>query len=161
MQGMMDPRGVPLSAADPSLMEALERAHALALGFEGDPVAEIDAALEQSPDFVMGHLFKAGMLTQAMETRVYQPMVAALEAAEAMADRANERERGHMAAIRAWIEGDFTRACDHWDAVLVDHPRDLLALHKTARAMQVGGVGLYSKSGFVHVDTGRVRYWGS
>ena len=128
MQGMMDPRGVPLSAADPSLMEALERAHALALGFEGDPVAEIDAALEQSPDFVMGHLFKAGMLTQAMETRVYQPMVAALEAAEAMADRANERERGHMAAIRAWIEGDFTRACDHWDAVLVDHPRDLLAL---------------------------------
>ncbi len=39
--------------------------------------------------------------------------------------------------------------------------RDLLALHKTARAMQVGGVGLYSKSGFVHVDTGRVRYWGS
>lgn len=39
--------------------------------------------------------------------------------------------------------------------------RDLLALHKTARQMQLGGVGLYSKSGFVHVDTGRVRYWGS
>lgn len=39
--------------------------------------------------------------------------------------------------------------------------RDLLALHKTARAMKVGGVGLYTKSGFVHVDTGRVRYWGS
>jgi len=39
--------------------------------------------------------------------------------------------------------------------------RDLLALHKTARAMQAGGVGLYSKSGFVHLDTGRVRYWGS
>ncbi len=39
--------------------------------------------------------------------------------------------------------------------------RDLKALHKTARALQVGGVGLYSKSGFVHVDTGRVRYWGS
>ena len=39
--------------------------------------------------------------------------------------------------------------------------RDLLALHKTARAMQAGGVGLYSKSGFVHVDTGRVRFWGS
>lgn len=39
--------------------------------------------------------------------------------------------------------------------------RDLLALHKTARNLQAGGVGLYSKSGFVHVDTGRVRYWGS
>ncbi|MGD1880238.1 MAG: DUF882 domain-containing protein [Kiloniellaceae bacterium] len=39
--------------------------------------------------------------------------------------------------------------------------RDLLALHKTALAMKAGGVGLYSKSGFVHVDTGRVRHWGA
>jgi uncharacterized protein YcbK (DUF882 family) len=39
--------------------------------------------------------------------------------------------------------------------------RDLKALHKTALALQAGGVGLYSKSGFIHVDTGRVRHWGS
>jgi uncharacterized protein YcbK (DUF882 family) len=39
--------------------------------------------------------------------------------------------------------------------------RDLKALHKTALTMQAGGVGLYSKSGFVHVDTGRVRHWGA
>jgi len=39
--------------------------------------------------------------------------------------------------------------------------RDLQVLHKTALAMQVGGVGLYTKSGFVHVDTGRVRHWGA
>ena len=39
--------------------------------------------------------------------------------------------------------------------------RDLLALHKVAVAMKAGGVGLYTKSGFVHVDTGRVRYWGA
>ncbi len=34
-------------------------------------------------------------------------------------------------------------------------------LHLAARALNAGGVGLYSKTGFVHVDTGRVRYWGS
>lgn len=39
--------------------------------------------------------------------------------------------------------------------------RDLKALHKAALALQAGGVGLYSKSGFVHVDTGRVRHWGA
>jgi len=39
--------------------------------------------------------------------------------------------------------------------------RDLKGLHKTALALQAGGVGLYTKSGFVHVDTGRVRHWGS
>jgi len=39
--------------------------------------------------------------------------------------------------------------------------RDLRALHKAALALNAGGVGLYSKSGFIHVDTGRVRHWGA
>ena len=38
--------------------------------------------------------------------------------------------------------------------------RDLTDLHKTALAMRAGGVGMYTKSNFVHVDVGRVRYWG-
>lgn len=37
--------------------------------------------------------------------------------------------------------------------------RDLVKLHKAARAAKAGGVGLYKSSGFIHVDTGRVRYW--
>jgi uncharacterized protein YcbK (DUF882 family) len=32
-------------------------------------------------------------------------------------------------------------------------------LRDTARKMRAGGVGYYPKSDFVHVDTGRVRYW--
>jgi uncharacterized protein YcbK (DUF882 family) len=28
-------------------------------------------------------------------------------------------------------------------------------------ALKAGGVGLYTRSGFVHLDTGRVRTWGS
>ncbi|NNG05714.1 MAG: DUF882 domain-containing protein [Inquilinus sp.] len=38
---------------------------------------------------------------------------------------------------------------------------DLATLHREASAMRAGGVGLYTRSNFVHVDTGRVRYWGS
>lgn len=37
--------------------------------------------------------------------------------------------------------------------------REVSALRRTARALQAGGVGYYPKSGFVHVDVGRVRYW--
>lgn len=33
------------------------------------------------------------------------------------------------------------------------------ALRDTARALRAGGVGYYPSDGFVHVDTGRVRYW--
>ncbi len=37
---------------------------------------------------------------------------------------------------------------------------DLKHLHKASVAAKSGGVGLYTGSNFVHLDTGRVRYWG-
>ena len=39
--------------------------------------------------------------------------------------------------------------------------RDLSTLHQSAVALQGGGVGFYPSSNFVHVDVGRVRYWGA
>lgn len=36
---------------------------------------------------------------------------------------------------------------------------DVKALEAWARRLRLGGVGLYLGSGFIHVDTGRVRYW--
>ena len=36
---------------------------------------------------------------------------------------------------------------------------ELLRLHKAAVSLKAGGVGLYRGSNFIHVDTGRVRYW--
>ena len=123
-----DPRGVPVSCDSWEALEDLETAHFQALGFHGDPLAAIDAVIEAHPDFVMGHCLKAGLLTQAMETRVYGDMVASLKAAESLAGKANDRERGHIAAIRAWVDGDFHDAVERWEAVLVDYPRDLLAL---------------------------------
>jgi uncharacterized protein YcbK (DUF882 family) len=35
----------------------------------------------------------------------------------------------------------------------------LLDLHRAAVTLRSGGVGLYRASNFIHVDTGRVRYW--
>ena len=37
--------------------------------------------------------------------------------------------------------------------IKLEHLRD------AARALKIGGVGYYPGSNFVHVDTGRVRYW--
>ncbi|MCR9254865.1 MAG: tetratricopeptide repeat protein [Alphaproteobacteria bacterium] len=128
MQQLADCRGVAVTASDRKAIEGLERAHDMALGFYGDAIAEIDRTLEAYPDFIMGHLFKAAWLTQAMETRIYPIMVGALERAEARWDHANDRERGHMKAVRAWVDGDFYQAVQHWEAVLVEEPRDLLAL---------------------------------
>jgi len=39
--------------------------------------------------------------------------------------------------------------------------RKLSALRTAALDLQTGGVGYYPKSDFIHIDTGRVRQWGS
>ena len=36
---------------------------------------------------------------------------------------------------------------------------ELAQLHRTASDLRLGGVGYYPGSDFIHVDTGRVRYW--
>jgi len=36
---------------------------------------------------------------------------------------------------------------------------DLKVLRDNARGLKLGGVGYYASSNFIHVDTGRVRYW--
>ena len=105
--GGQDCRGVPVSYGDQAAIDGLERAMLCALAFRGDAIAEIDGVLEEHPGFVMGHLFKAAWLTQAMETRIYSDMVAAMKSAATLAGKANNRELGHLAAIRKWVEGDF------------------------------------------------------
>jgi uncharacterized protein YcbK (DUF882 family) len=37
--------------------------------------------------------------------------------------------------------------------------RDLRVLHNAAAGLRRGGVGYYPHAGFVHVDTGPIRYW--
>jgi len=126
--GGVDDRGEPISYADRSAIDGLERAMDCALGFQGDAIAEIDTVLAEHPGFIMAHIFKAAWLTQAMETRIYDQMVQSFENAVALSARANNRELGHISAVRKWIEGDFYGAVQIWEEVLTRHPRDLLAL---------------------------------
>jgi len=124
----VDCRGLTLSYNDPKAIEDLELAHEASLAFGGDAIALIDKVIDEHPDFIMAHLFKASWLTQAMETRIYSEMKWAVRAAERLADRANERERGHLEAVRRWLEGDFAGAVEAWEEVAIAYPRDLLAI---------------------------------
>ena len=124
-----DARGVPLSYANQDAIDGFERALELSLSFRGDAIAEIDKVLEDHPDFIMGWLFKVSWLTQAMETRIYPLMVEATREAEKREAMMNDRERGYLAAAKAWNNGDFYGAMQHWEKVLIAYPLDLLALN--------------------------------
>ena len=50
----------------------------------------------------------------------------------------------------------------HMDGQAIDirhHRVDVATLRRAALKLQRGGVGYYPRSNFVHVDTGRVRWW--
>ena len=123
-----DCRGVPVSYPDNGAIEGLEEAIEMSLSFRGDAIARIDTVLKDHPDFAMAWLFKAGWLTQSMETRNYGAMVEALKEAEKRLKAANDRELGHYEAVKAWVHGDFFGAVQRWESVLVKFPMDLLAM---------------------------------
>lgn len=123
-----DCRGVPVSSTDPASLASLERAVDLTASYFVDPMAVIDEALARDPDFVMGHCLKAGLAVTSSERAALPMLAASLGTIERLWGRANARERAHARAARAWLEGDLARAISLYGEILLDHPRDLLAL---------------------------------
>jgi hypothetical protein len=123
-----DRRGVPVSHGSAEALDTYEHALAAVNSFFGDPVAIVDGILANEPDFVMGHALRAGAICMATQRDFEPELKKSVEAAEALAPRANARERGHTRAARAWLDGDFAGATEMWGDVSIDHPRDLLAV---------------------------------
>src|SRR5262245_21672289 len=123
-----DLRGVPVTGADAFALARYETALEQFQTYVGDPIATIDEALQAAPAFIAGHMLKALVLYTLAE-RKFVPMVkAALDAALQHAARANDRERGLMAATRLLVDGNWHLACQAIDRVLAGYPRDALAL---------------------------------
>ena len=124
---LKDQRGEPVSTTNAKALQHFEGALTLLNGFFADPLATIDQALAEDPDFVMGHCFRAGLMMISTEKGAEPALRAGVEAVE-RSGKANARERGHIAALRAWLSGDFQGAADLYATLLIEHPRDLLAL---------------------------------
>ena len=125
---LRDCRDVPVSTDNPRVLAGYESAVELMHGYFGDPVARIDAVLAEDPGFVMGHALRAGIMVSMAEKAAEPALRQSVTAGEALWTTANERERGHLAAARAWLDGDFERATQRYAAILADFPRDSLAL---------------------------------
>jgi tetratricopeptide (TPR) repeat protein len=125
---LTDSRGVPVSTGNRASLDALERATHLLLGYFNDPLAVIEGAIAADPGFVMGHCFRAGLMALATDKAAEPALAESVAAAEALWPSANERERGHIRAARAWLDGHFDRSVALYGDILVDQPRDVLAL---------------------------------
>ncbi|MGI9301600.1 MAG: tetratricopeptide repeat protein [Gammaproteobacteria bacterium] len=123
-----DLRGEPVSCANGRVCALFEQALQQFQSYVGDPVATIDEALEEDADFVLGHVFRATALLLMSERQYLPEARKSVWSAEALAGKANDRERGLIVAARRWLDGDWAGACRAWDEVLVHHPRDAFAI---------------------------------
>ncbi len=126
--GLADIRGEPTSATSQTALDIFDEAVTQFLGFTGDPVATIKGALEEDPAFILAHCFFAHLLVTATEKAMLPPVKETLDTLAGLAGKANGRERGHIAAIQAWHDGKLAAAADSLAQVLLDHPRDAMAL---------------------------------
>jgi len=123
-----DQRGNPVSYGSQEAIAALDHACDLLHAYQADPLAAVDAIIAEHPHFTMAHALRAGMLATATDKAFEDELRKSVLAAEASAGNANDRERLHVAAVRAWLDGDWERAVEAWGRASIDYPRDLLAL---------------------------------
>ncbi len=124
----LDKRGNPVSFRGQQAIDALDHAFDLLHAYQADPLAEVDKIIADHPDFAMAHAFRAGALATATDKAFEPELIKSVEAAEALAARANHREQTHISAVRAWLDGDLERATELWGRASIAYPRDLLAL---------------------------------
>jgi tetratricopeptide (TPR) repeat protein len=123
-----DRRGLAVSTANPASLEGYEQALDLTASYFVDPLATINKALEADPTFAAGHCLRAALALMSSERGALPILEESVTAIEALGGRANERERMHAAAGRARLGGDFARSIRLYGDIVVDYPRDLLAV---------------------------------
>ena len=123
-----DAYGLATSTSDAKCVELYQAALHQLQCYLADPVATIDEALAEDPDFVLGHIFRAEAHITAWERSILPEVEKSLQRLEELGDKANERERAHTGAIRAWAAGDWNGMRVRLERIGAEYPRDVLAL---------------------------------
>ncbi len=129
---LVDQRGNPQGSASAAAQAACEQALWRMMAFYDAPLADLDAAIAADPGWALPHTMKAGFLLSLTESAMHEQAIAHLRQAEALsacvATPAPARERAHLHAVQLIAQGRWQAACKVWDELLIDHPRDALAL---------------------------------
>jgi tetratricopeptide (TPR) repeat protein len=113
--------GASARAAE-SYRQALDSYHCYA----GDAIGELQRAIDESPGFVMAQAVKAYLHLLGTNSEATAVGLAAYHAARGLP--ANERERGHLAAIAKITAGEFRAAARILEDLALAYPRDTVAL---------------------------------
>jgi tetratricopeptide (TPR) repeat protein len=123
---LKDRYGNPLSTTSQAAREKFDEACYLIRLYRGDPIAALDAALAEDPEFGTAWAVRAGLLVQQMDRTYAGEIEKSLRAGAAA--NLTERDRAHLSAAQAWNEGRFHEATVQFARIAQEAPRDLPAL---------------------------------
>jgi tetratricopeptide (TPR) repeat protein len=105
-----------------------ERALEALLTNRGDPSRGVDRVLADDPQFVFGHCLRAAIIVRADDVAARSKLVASVTTIEEICPDIDNPARRHASAARAWLDGNQALAVERYGAILIDFPRDILAL---------------------------------
>ncbi len=120
-----DGQGHPVTGASAEAVVVFDqgiRAFSLACG---DAIGNLSAAITAAPDFAMAHLAKAWLFALSRDPGMVARAADIIETAAAL--QMNDRERGHLAALRQAASGARGAAVSLLDRHLMRYPFDILA----------------------------------
>src|SRR5262249_2863463 len=122
-----DLHGLPITTS-PEAAEAFDRTVMAYLKYKSDAPEHLKRTLVADPEFVLAQCLK-GYFAMLSYKQANVPVAAeAAKVARAHCAQATPRERAHVDALEAWIAGDLERMIAVWEAILAEHPTDVLAL---------------------------------
>lgn len=114
--------------SDTGLLARSKRVLELMLTSRGNPLVEIDRVLADDPQFIFANCLRAALIVRTDHDAARSKLVVSVTAIEKNCADKDDRARRHASAPRAWLEGDQAVAAERYGAILIDWPRDILAL---------------------------------
>ena len=140
--------GIELSTASDEAAKHLDAAVAQIVfqcsdaQIDGGALGALQKAVAADPACLLAKTLLTGMEVMAANTLKDTTAAKKLYDLRQNAGGGNSWEKSHLEAFSALCDNDWLKACDTWEGILVDNPRDILALHLLF---------------FGHVTTGRRR----
>jgi hypothetical protein len=122
-----DLHGLPITTS-PEAAAAFDRTVLAYLKYKVDAPEHLKRTLAADPEFVLAQCLKGYFAMLSFNQGSVPRAVEAARAARAHGANATSRERAHVDALEAWIAGDLERMIAMWEAILAEHPTDVLAL---------------------------------
>ena len=123
---LKDRYGNTVSTASRAALRYYDEALELVRLYRGDPVAAIDAALAEDPEFGSAWALRAGLLVQQTDKALGEEIERSLRAGAAA--RLSTRDGVHLAAAQDWAEGRYHEGTRRLASLARETPRDLLAV---------------------------------